>query len=156
MTPYLQLLSRLLQSFWHINNTTDFISVFAPISITEITSEEDRAHESLAPIPVQIHLFSFKDLEERKAELELNLSKDSGDLVNARVQTFFADVNERDKYWEAYIEPFFSLGFQRVDHPKYPGITVREYRIHGLAIGVNFEAEVPFISTYVTLEGFHY
>lgn len=155
MTPYLQLLSRLLQSFWHITNAIDFVSLFAPISLTEITSEEDRTDESLAPIPVQIHLFSFKDLKERTAVLELNLSKETGDLVNARVQTFFADTNERDKYWEACIEPFFSLGFQRVDHPKYPGIPVREYRIHGLAIGVNFEAEVPFISTYVTLEDLH-
>ena len=65
MTPYLQVLSRLLQSFWHINNATDFVSVFAPISLQEITSEEDRANESLAPIPVQIHLFAFKDLNGR-------------------------------------------------------------------------------------------
>ena len=155
MTPYLQVLSRLLQSFWQINNAIDFVSLFAPTMLTDITSEDDRAHESLAPIPVEIHLFSFKDLEERTAELELNLSKDTGELVNARVQTFFADTNERDKYCEAHIEPFFSLGFERVDHPKYPGLPVREYRIHGLAIGVNFEAEVPFISTYVTLEGLH-
>jgi hypothetical protein len=155
MTPYLQVLSRLLQSFWYINNAIDFASLFAPISLAEITSEGDRADESLAPIPVQIHLFSFKDLEERTAELELNLSKDTGDLVNARLQTFFIDTNERDKYWEAYVEPFLSLGFQRVDQPKYPGLPVREYRMHGLAIGVNFETEVPFISTYVTLEGLH-
>jgi len=145
----------LLQSFWHINNAIDFVSLFAPISLTENTSEGDRAHEALAPIPVQIHLFSFEDLEERTAELELNLSKDTGDLVNARVQTFFTDTKERDKYWKAYIEPFLLLGFQRVDQPKYHGIPVREYRMHGLAIGVNFETEVPFISTYVTLEGLH-
>ena len=155
MTPYLQVLSRLLQSFWQINNTMDFVSIFAPITLTEITSEEDRAHESLAPTPVHIHLFSFKDLDGRTAELELNLSKDIGELVNARVQLFFADTNERDKYCEAHIEPFFSLGIQLVEHPKYPGVPVREYRIHGLTIGVNFEVEVPFISTYVTLEGLH-
>lgn len=43
MTPYLQLLNRLLQSFEHINNSTDFVFVFAPISLTKITSEEDWA-----------------------------------------------------------------------------------------------------------------
>ena len=155
MTPYLQILSRLLQSFWQINRAIDFVSLFGPIALTEITSEEDRAHESLAPIPVQIHLFSFKDTEERTAELELNLKKDTGELVNARVQTVFTGTKERDKYFEAHIEPFFSQGFQRVHDPKYPGLAVREYRSHGLAIGVNFETDVPFISTYVTLEGLH-
>jgi len=153
MTPYLQLLNRLLQSFRHINNAIDFVSLLAPISLTEITSEEDRMDESLASIPIRIHCFSFKDLEERTAELELGLSKETGDLVNARVQTFFADTKERDNYWEAYIEPFFPLEFQRVDYPEYPGIPIREYRINGLAVGVNLEAELPFISTHVTLEG---
>ena len=155
MTPYLQVVSRLLQSFWQINRAIDFVSLFAPITLTEITSEEDRAHESLAPIPVQIHLFSFKDTEERTAELELNIKKDTGELVNARVQTFFGDTKERDNYFDAHIEPFFFQGFQRVDHQKYPGLALREYRNHGLAIGVNFETDVPFISTYVTLEGLH-
>lgn len=155
MTPYIQVLSRLLQSFWRIHRAMDFISLCAPITLAEITSEEDRAHESLTPIPVQIHLFSFKDTDGRTAELELNLKKDTGELVNARVQTFFIDTNKRDNYFEAHIEPFFSQGFQLVDHPKYPGHPLREYRSHGLAIAVNFEADVPFISTYVTVEGLH-
>ncbi len=153
MTPYLQVVSRLLQSFWEINRATDFISLFAPITLTEITSAEDHAQESLAPIPIQIHLFSFKDAEGKTAELELNLKKNTGELVNARVQTFFSDIKERDTYFGVHIEPFFSQGFQLVDPPKYAGLSIREYLCHGLEIGVNFETDVPFISTYVTLEG---
>ncbi len=153
MTPYLNILNRMLEPFRHINNAVDFVSLLAPISLTEITSDGDRMDESLAPIPIRIHCFSFKDLEERTAELELGLSKETGDLVNARVQTFFADTNKRNNYWEGYIEPFFPLEFQRVNYPEYPGIPIREYRINGLAVGVNLEAELPFISTHVTLEG---
>ena len=155
MTPYLQVVSRLLQSFWQLNRAINFVSVFAPITLTEITSDDDRAYETVAPIPVQIHLFSFKDTKERTAELELNLKKETGELVNARVQTFFTDTDERDSYLKIHIEPYFSQGFQFVDNPKYPGLAVREYRSHGLAIGLNFDTDVPFISTYVTLEGFH-
>jgi hypothetical protein len=155
MTPYLQILSRLLQSFGHINNSIDLASVFSPISLTEVTSKEDHAFESLAPIPVKISLFSFRDLENQTAELELNLRKDTGGLVNARVQVFFIDTNERNKYWEAYIKPFFSNGFQSVDNPKYPDISINEYHVSGCAIGVNFDSEAPFISTYITLEGLH-
>ena len=76
----------MLQSFWYINNSIDFVSVFTPISLTEITSEMEHAHESLAPIPVKIYLFSFKDLEGRSAELELNLSKDTRDEGDVRKQ----------------------------------------------------------------------
>ncbi len=155
MTPYLQVVSRLLQSFWQINRAIDFVSIFAPITFTEITSNQDHAYETVAPIPVQMHLFSFKDTEERAAELELNLKKETGELVNARVQIFFADTDERDNYFKIHIEPYFSKGFQLVDHPKYPSLAVREYRSHGLAIGLNFETDAPFISTYVTLEGLH-
>ncbi|MBW1862194.1 MAG: hypothetical protein JRJ02_07450 [Deltaproteobacteria bacterium] len=154
MTPYLQIIGRLLQSFWEINRATDFISLFAPITLTEIISEEDHAHELLAPIPIQINLFSFNDVEGRTAELELNLKKDTRELVNARVQIFFTDIKERDTYFGAYIEPFFSQGFQLVDPPKYAGLSIREYRCHGLAIGLNFETNVLFISTYITLDGF--
>ena len=154
MTPYLQIVGRLLQSFWEINRATEFISLFAPITLTEITSVEDQVLESLAPIPIQIHLFSFKDAEGRSGELELNLKKDTRELVNARVQTFFTDIKERDSYFGIYIEPFFSEGFQLVDPPKYAGLSIREYLCHGLAIALNFETDVPFISTYITLEGF--
>ena len=154
MTPYLQVVSRLLQSFWQINKYIDFVSIFAPITLTEITSDEDRACETEAPIPIQLHLFSFKDTEERRAELELNLKKETGELVNARVQTFFVDTDERDSYFKIHIDPYFSQGFQLADHPKYPSLAVREYRSHGLAIGLNFEMSHS-ISTYVTLEGLH-
>jgi len=155
MTPYLQILSRLLQSFWHINITTSFTSFFLPISLKEITSEDDHIFESLAPIPVNIFLFSFRDFEEKTGKLELNLSKDTGDLVNARVQIFFIDSNERNKYWEAYVKPFYSNGFQTVDNPKYPNISIKEYHVSGCAIGVHYNADAPFISTYITLKGLH-
>ena len=155
MTPYLQAVSRLLQSFWQINRSTDLLPLFAPIQFTDITSEADREDAPLAPISVEIRVFSFKDTKRRKAELELNLRQDTGELVNARVQTFSGNTTERDEYFEAHLKPFFAQGFDRVKHPKYPGLTIKEYRSYGLAIGLNCDTNIPFISTYITLEGFH-
>jgi hypothetical protein len=155
MTPYLQVISRLLQSFGYINKSTNFEVLFSPVPITEITSKEDQLDESDAPLPTTIRLFSFKEAEDKKAELELDLLKDKGILVNGRVQIFFQDIAVRDRYFDNYIRPFFSQRFGPIiQTKKHLGFEIIEYKSHGLSIGINYPPDIPFISAYVTIEGF--
>jgi len=153
MTPHLQVISRLLQSFCYINKSTNFEVLFSPVSITEITSKEDQLDESDAPLPTTIRLFSFKEAEDKKDELEFDLLKDKGILVNGKVQLFFPDIAGRDRYFENYIRPFFQKFGPIIQAKKYLGFEVIGYKSHGLSIGINCPPNIPFISAYVTIEG---
>ena len=155
MTPYLQIISRLLQSFWEINEWIDIQSLFAPINLTKTTSQSDRDFELLTPIPVNINVFSFIDTDGRPAQLELNLRRDTKELVNSRVITFFTDMFKRDEYFQTHIEPYFRQGFQRPERPKYSELPLIEYHTGKLIVGINCNQYIPFISIYVTVGEFY-
>mgnify|MGYP001590459202 CR=1 FL=1 len=157
MTPYLQIISRLLQSFWEINESINIQSLFAPINLSETTSQSDRNFELLTPIPVNISVFSFTDTDGRPTQLELNLRKDTKELVNSRIITFFTDMIRRDEYFQTYIEPYFRQGFQRAEQPKYSELPLIEYHRGELIVGVhcNQTLHMPFISIYVTVGEFY-
>jgi len=144
MTPYLQIISRLLQSFWEINESTNIQSLFAPINLTETTSQSDRNFEFSTPIPVNINVFSFKDTDGRPSQLELNLRKDTKELVNSRVITFFTEIIGRDEYFQTHIEPYFRQGFQRAEQTKYSELPLIEGGSNGRQGGQVFNLAILF------------
>lgn len=124
MPSFLELVKTLVPDSLKVKGAAALGEALAPFFVSEVPLDQKEVESSkaLAPLPVDLKMFRFEELNGRFGEIEGAFTADS-DLVNLRVQLFFPGSeggHEAREFWEHEFKPFIQSYYSAMspaDHP---------------------------------------